>query len=63
MFTLIHAREERRAIDAGRVACPLRGRDADIEDCLYCGFAREVAAEASPAYVACRPPRKLRLAP
>ena len=63
MFTLIHAREERRVIDAGRVACPLRGRDADVEDCLHCGFGREVAANASPPYVRCRPPRKLLLAP
>ncbi len=63
MFTLIHASEERLLIDSGRVACPLRERDADVEECLQCGFVREVAPEAGTPFVRCRPPRKLLLLP
>jgi hypothetical protein len=63
MFTLIHAREERLVIDSGRVSCPQHERDADIEECLQCCFAREVDPEAGTPFVRCRPPRKLLLVP
>jgi hypothetical protein len=63
MFSLIRRPAERLLIDQGRVACPLRKRDADLEDCLQCAFAREVAPDAGPPFVSCRPPRKLLLLP
>jgi hypothetical protein len=63
MFSLIRRPEESRLIDAGRVACPLRERDADVEDCLQCGFVRDVEAEAKTPFVRCRPPRKLLVLP
>jgi hypothetical protein len=58
MFSLIRLPEERHLIDAGRVSCPLRGRDADVEDCLRCGFLRKLVPQGEAAFVGCRPPRK-----
>ena len=63
MFLRLAKPEERHMIDGGRVACPLRERDVDVEQCLQCGFAREVNAEAKPAFVRCAPPRKLLYVP
>jgi hypothetical protein len=63
MFSLIRAAEDRRLIDQGRVSCPLRERDADVELCLQCTWAREVDPRAKEPFVRCRPPRKLLLLP
>jgi hypothetical protein len=63
MFRFLRAPEEHRLIDAGRVACPLRGRDADVEDCMECSFARDVDPGAKTPFVRCRPPRPLLLLP
>ena len=59
MLTFLRAPEERRLIHAGRVSCPLRNRDADVDECMQCGFAREVDTQAKKPFVRCRPPRKL----
>ena len=58
MFSLIRLPEERRLIDAGRVSCPLRGCDTDVEDCLRCGFLRKLVPQGEAAFVGCRPPRE-----
>ena len=63
MFRLLRAPEELRLIHRGRVSCPLRSRDADIEDCLQCSFARDVEMEGKAPFVRCRPPRKLLFLP
>ena len=59
MFSLIRLPEERRPIDAGRVSCPLRACDADIEDCLRCGFVQKIVPAGEAPFVGCRPPRRL----
>jgi hypothetical protein len=63
MFKLTRADEDRLVIDAGKVYCPVRERDADVELCLQCDWAREVEPEAKQPFVRCRPPRKLLLLP
>ena len=64
MFSFLRrAAAEDRIVERGRVSCPLRGQDADVEDCLQCGFACKVDLEAKTPFVRCRPPRKLLLLP
>ena len=63
MFSLIRASEEHHLIDEGRVSCPLREGDADVEACLQCSFAGDVALTAEAPFVSCRPPRRLLLLP
>ena len=63
MFSAIRAAGNRHIIDRGRVSCPLQERDADIELCLQCPWAREVDPECKLPFVRCEPPRKLLLVP
>lgn len=63
MFRLFRAPREQQLIDAGRVFCPLRSRDVDLEACMQCGFARRVQTEGKPPFVSCRPPRGLLILP
>jgi hypothetical protein len=63
MFNPFRRPDEQRVIDARRVCCPLRERDADLEFCLQCNWVREVDPQARPPFVRCRPPRKLVLLP
>jgi hypothetical protein len=63
MFSLFRAPREQQLIDAGRVFCPLRSCDVDVEACMQCGFARRVEAEAKQPFVLCRPPHKLLIHP
>jgi hypothetical protein len=46
-----------RIIDAGRVHCPVRDRDVDIEACATCGNASAIELDAKPPVVRCRPLR------
>ena len=62
MFKLFRA-EDRLVIQAGRVWCPVRERDTDLETCLKCDWVREVDLDATHPFVRCRPPRKLLLVP
>lgn len=43
---------DRAYIDDSRVACPLRGRDVTIEDCLICGKLQRIV-EDDPPYLVC----------
>lgn len=45
-------RDDRRFIDDSRVACPLRGVDVQIEECLACSKLRNVVNDDLP-YVIC----------
>lgn len=45
-------REDRRLIDGTRVACPLRGVDVQIEECLACSKLRNIVNDDLP-YVIC----------
>ena len=59
MFGFMRAAEDRRLIEGGRVGCPAQERDADVDLCLECAWAREVDPEAKLPFVRCRPPRRL----
>jgi len=63
MFSALRAAGNRHIIDRGRVSCPLQERDADVEVCLQCRWAREVDPESKRPFVRCEPPRKLLLVP
>ena len=45
-------RDVPRLIDGTRVACPLRGVDVQIEECLACGKLRNIVNDDLP-YVIC----------
>jgi hypothetical protein len=53
MFALFRPRRERRVIDAGRVSCPLRRRDVDVDLCAGCGWARAIEVEGEAPSVSC----------
>ena len=63
MLGMIRVREVRRPVEAGRVCCPLRSRDADVDLCLGCEFACKVELAAKTPFVACRAPARLLLLP
>lgn len=63
MFRRLGTTRDRRLIAQGRVSCPLRERDTEVDLCLQCGWAREVSLRAEAPFVRCRPPRKLLLLP
>lgn len=57
MLTFFRRRMDERIIDAGRVHCPARSRDVDVETCAACGWAIAIELDAKPAVVRCRPAR------
>jgi hypothetical protein len=63
MLNPFRSPEPRRAIDAGRVCCPLAERDAESDFCLQCPWAHEVRLEGEAPFVRCRPPARLLLIP
>ena len=54
MFAIFCARHERRLIDEGRVRCPLRKREVEVDLCAACGWARGMDAQAEVPFVRCR---------
>ena len=56
MFILFRPRAERRYIDAGRVGCPLRARDAEVDTCAGCRWLVEIDTTAATPFVRCEPP-------
>jgi hypothetical protein len=53
MFAIFSPRRERRVIDAGRVSCPLRRRDVEVDLCAGCGWARAIDVEGVAPSVRC----------
>ena len=53
MFAIFSPRYPRRAIDAGRVGCPLRRRDVDADLCAGCGWAHAIELEGDTPCVHC----------
>ena len=53
MFHIFSSRRERRVIDAGRVCCPLRRRDVEVDLCAGCGWAEAIETQARAPYVRC----------
>ena len=53
MFAIFSSLRERRVIDAGRVSCPLRGRDVDVDLCAGCGWAGAIDFEGEVPSVRC----------
>jgi hypothetical protein len=45
-------RKPRATVDGGRVGCPLRGADVDIEECMACTKLLRVVDD-DPPYVVC----------
>jgi hypothetical protein len=54
-LTFFRRVSDERVIDSGRVGCPLRRRDVDIEICTSCGWASAIDLAAKPAVVRCQP--------
>jgi len=57
MFGLFRRPLDRRYVDAGRVCCPLRERDVEVDQCAACRWALEVNQESGIPFVRCRPER------
>jgi hypothetical protein len=53
MFAVFSPRREHRVIDAGRVCCPLRRRDVEVDLCAGCGWARAIDVEGEAPSVRC----------
>ena len=53
MFAIFSPRRERRVIDDGRVACPLRRRDVEVDLCAGCGWARAIDVDGEAPSVRC----------
>ena len=54
MFGIFCSHGERRLIDGGRVRCPLRKREVEVDLCAACGWARGMDAQAEVPFVRCR---------
>ena len=55
MFRLIRPVALPRYVDAGRVQCPLRGREVDVDLCAGCASLTEIDLQAEPPFLRCRP--------
>jgi hypothetical protein len=55
MFRLFHSEADYRFIDHGRVACPVRAADVDLDRCGECSWMRGIDRHAGLAVVRCRP--------
>jgi len=53
MFAFFSVRRERRVIDAGRVCCPLRWRNVDVDLCAGCGWAGAIDVDGEAPSVRC----------
>ena len=54
LLTLLHRPASEHFVDGGRVGCPVRGTDVDVEACMACGQAASVDLNANPPVVRCR---------
>lgn len=54
MFNFFRKPLDRLIIDNGRVFCPIRTRDTDIDYCVACPRLRDIDPAANPPYVRCR---------
>jgi len=52
---LFPPRLDRRVVDAGRVFCPRRGSDVDVDRCAGCEFLTAFDDRANPPTIRCRP--------
>lgn len=57
MLSLFRSWSDRRLIDRGRVACPIRGSDAEIDVCAGCRWMLEIDENAALPFVRCAPRR------
>jgi hypothetical protein len=48
------APRERYLIDDGRVFCPVRGHDIEVDLCAGCRLLAELKPDATPPFVRCR---------
>lgn len=53
MFAIFSRRRPNRPIDQGRVCCPLRRRDVEVDLCAGCGWARSIELEGEAPSVHC----------
>ena len=58
MFGAFKSRVETLVADRGRVACPSRGRDTDVDHCFDCPRVREIVREPDATLVRCEPVRR-----
>ena len=54
MFNLFGRKHDQLIIDNGRVFCPIRQQDTDIDICAACHRIREMDTTAEPGFVRCQ---------
>lgn len=57
MFGILSAKPQPSFIDEGKVHCPVRGADIEVDLCLGCERLVELDEHASPPFVRCEPAR------
>ena len=55
VFALFRAPLDRRCIDAGRVSCPLRGGDVEVDRCAGCRWLVAFDNASRTPSIRCRP--------
>jgi hypothetical protein len=55
MFSFIRPPSYEHYVDDGRVSCPRRGRDVEVDLCAGCEWMIRIDLEAKPAFVRCEP--------
>jgi hypothetical protein len=55
MFAFVESARERRKICDGRVDCPLRGADVDVDACIECDWVASIYRRGGDGFVRCRP--------
>jgi hypothetical protein len=56
MFGFFTKRRDEHLIHGGRVGCPVRGADAEIDECAGCRWLTDIVTSAPMPLVRCRPP-------
>lgn len=53
MFSIFRAHLHRHCIDNGRVGCPIRSADVEVDDCARCRRLVDIDATGNAPYVYC----------
>ena len=59
MFNFLRSRTDQQYIDGGRVYCPSRSCDVEIDVCAGCRWMLDIDSDARLPFVRCEPPARL----
>lgn len=54
-FRIFRSRSPERVIDNGRVGCPVRNCDVEVDICAGCRWLKQIDEKADIPFVRCRP--------